>query len=188
MGGAPSFLFEGLYQGGDDVLENRMWFEDNGITHTLTVCFDRPLEEFESFLQVTQIALDDVPSSDLLPHLTDAALLIHKVRMQRKKEGKGCIYVHCNAGISRSSTCTLAYLMAWFDLDFFAALKLLRKGRKAAHPNSGFQAQLKRYYESDNGFKKVRAAMLSTPGYEELLKDDLVRKQELLSVMDPDGF
>ena len=58
---------------------------------------------------------------------------------------KGNVLVHCMAGVSRSSTITLAYMMKHLDYKLDHALALLRVRRPIASPNSGFMSQLRMY-------------------------------------------
>jgi protein-tyrosine phosphatase len=48
------------------------------------------------------------------------------------------VLVHCMAGVSRSVTVTIAYLMKCCHMTLADACKLLRKTRKQSHPNMGF--------------------------------------------------
>lgn len=50
-----------------------------------------------------------------------------------------------NAGISRSSTAVIAYLMHNFEMTLSNALQLVREARPAAKPNEGFLNQLRDY-------------------------------------------
>jgi serine/threonine/tyrosine-interacting-like protein 1 len=52
------------------------------------------------------------------------------------------ILVHCNLGISRSSSVILAYLMKTFHAALFEAFKFLRHRRPIVCPNLGFLQQL----------------------------------------------
>jgi len=46
------------------------------------------------------------------------------------------------AGVSRSSTIIVAYVMSVSDLDYRSALDAVRGARSCASPNFGFQRQL----------------------------------------------
>lgn len=52
------------------------------------------------------------------------------------------VLVHCNLGISRSTTLILAYLMKTFHATLFEAFKFLRHRRPIVCPNNGFLRQL----------------------------------------------
>ena len=75
----------------------------------------------------------------MLPLLDEVADMI--------KEGveKGGILVHCMAGVSRSATCVIAYLMREHKHSLRSALELVRSKRPIVCPNYGFHKQLKEY-------------------------------------------
>jgi protein-tyrosine phosphatase len=52
------------------------------------------------------------------------------------------ILVHCNLGISRSTTLILAYLMKTYNATLYEAFKFLRHRRPIVCPNMGFLRQL----------------------------------------------
>lgn len=54
----------------------------------------------------------------------------------------GGVLVHCFAGVSRSSTCVIAYLMQEKDMSFEEAFSYASKRRPVIFPNMGFQRQL----------------------------------------------
>ena len=58
---------------------------------------------------------------------------------------KGCVLVHCNAGISRSASIVIGYLMNRKQMTFEEAFKLVKDKRPATRPNDGFLKQLKEY-------------------------------------------
>lgn len=55
----------------------------------------------------------------------------------------GRILIHCNAGVSRSSTVCIAYLMLCRNMNFDSAFALVKSKRECIRPNDGFQIQLK---------------------------------------------
>lgn len=58
---------------------------------------------------------------------------------------KGCVLVHCHAGVSRSATVVIAYLMQEKDLTFDQAFSFASKKRPVIFPNMGFQRQLQEW-------------------------------------------
>jgi len=58
------------------------------------------------------------------------------------------VLVHCYAGISRSSTIVISYLMKRYDMTYFDAEHFLRSKRRCIEPNDGFQRQLLEYDRS----------------------------------------
>merc|ERR1711899_355587 len=53
------------------------------------------------------------------------------------------VLVHCQAGISRSATACLAYLMKEKNMSLDSSFCYLRKGRECVSPNFAFLGQLK---------------------------------------------
>jgi len=50
--------------------------------------------------------------------------------------------IHCKAGISRSVTILISYLMLKFNITAKDALKIVRENRPQVNPNYGFMKQL----------------------------------------------
>jgi protein-tyrosine phosphatase len=64
---------------------------------------------------------------------------IHKFRQLTN------VYVHCYAGVSRSVTIVVAYLMNCCKWNLKTALAFVQTKRIVAKPNDGFIEQLKKY-------------------------------------------
>ena len=79
----------------------------------------------------------DIPTQNLLPHLPGA---IKFIKNAIKKGGN--ILVHCYAGVSRSASTVIAYLMVEKKASFLDAANYVRKKRPIIFPNIGFQRQL----------------------------------------------
>lgn len=79
----------------------------------------------------------DSSNQSLLRHFP-AAIAFIKDGMSRG----GSVLVHCYAGVSRSATCVIAYLMQERDMNFEDAFSFASKQRPVIFPNMGFQRQL----------------------------------------------
>lgn len=55
------------------------------------------------------------------------------------------VLVHCMAGVSRSASMIIYYLMRKYGMSFEDAHKLVKSKRTIVNPNKSFQAQLKLY-------------------------------------------
>jgi protein-tyrosine phosphatase len=55
-----------------------------------------------------------------------------------KYKKSGNILVHCRAGVSRSSSCIIAYLMYNYDISYDKAYKYLKTKRYIIQPNNNF--------------------------------------------------
>jgi hypothetical protein len=91
------------------------------------------------------ISLDDHPDEKISEHFETVNNFIYSNITAGKK-----VLVHCRAGISRSATLIIAYLMARFDMPFTFALAYTRRRRSVVNPNLGFIQQLKEYNEQLN--------------------------------------
>lgn len=94
-------------------------------------------------------------------------------------------YVHCVAGVSRSSTITLAYIMPWLGLDFESAFAFLRSRREFASPNFGFEIQLKDFHEENESqaLSSELKSLLPFSKSEELRHND--EKVVIVSTLSP---
>ncbi|XP_046842283.1 dual specificity protein phosphatase 22-B-like isoform X2 [Xenia sp. Carnegie-2017] len=89
------------------------------------------------------ISVADFPGQDLTPYFEASTLFIHKARC----EG-GNVLVHCWAGISRSTTLTIAYIMAVTNMNWTEILKGIKCKRAIVEPNPGFKRQLNEFGKS----------------------------------------
>jgi protein-tyrosine phosphatase len=53
--------------------------------------------------------------------------------------------VHCYAGVSRSSTVVIAYIMKYWKWNLKNTIDFVQAKRVVAKPNEGFMEQLKKY-------------------------------------------
>ncbi|XP_005041553.1 PREDICTED: dual specificity protein phosphatase 22 isoform X2 [Ficedula albicollis] len=86
----------------------------------------------------------DSPSQNLARHFRESIKFIHECRLT----GEGCL-VHCLAGVSRSVTLVVAYIMTITDFGWEDALSVVRAARSCANPNMGFQRQLQEFEKHD---------------------------------------
>ncbi|XP_060900784.1 dual specificity protein phosphatase 22-B isoform X2 [Labrus mixtus] len=73
-------------------------------------------------------------------HFKQSIMFMHESRLK----GEGCL-VHCLAGVSRSVTLVVAYIMTVTGLGWQEALAAVRAARPCAGPNLGFQRQLQEF-------------------------------------------
>ena len=67
----------------------------------------------------------------------------------------GRVFVHCFAGVSRSATIVIAYLMKEHGLSFSAAFKFVKNKRCFINPNEGFRRQLVHYQNELEALRKI---------------------------------
>ncbi|XP_065083050.1 mucin-2 isoform X2 [Ochlerotatus camptorhynchus] len=82
----------------------------------------------------------DTPDQNLSQYFSVCNDFIHAARLK-----DGNVLIHCLAGMSRSVTVAVAYIMSVTPLSWKEALKVVRAGRAIANPNLGFQNQLQEF-------------------------------------------
>uniref|UniRef100_A0A8D0N005 JNK pathway associated phosphatase n=1 Tax=Sus scrofa TaxID=9823 RepID=A0A8D0N005_PIG len=133
-------ILPGLYIGNFKDARDAEQLSKNKVTHILSVHDSaRPMLEGVKYLC---IPASDSPSQNLTRHFKESIQFIHECRLR----GEGCL-VHCLAGVSRSVTLVVAYVMTVTDLGWEDALHTVRAGRSCANPNLGFQRQLQEFEE-----------------------------------------
>lgn len=105
-----------------------------GITRILTI--GRELDpHLHNDFTTMHIPIDDHPSVPIRDHFDSTHDFIDK----------GKTLVHCYAGISRSATIVISYLMKKHNMSFEEALSHCKKVRPIVNPNQGFIQQLTDY-------------------------------------------
>jgi hypothetical protein len=98
-------------------------------------CTDVPYEL--AGISVTSIQMDDHLGFQILDVLPAAVtVLVEAIEAQEP------ILVHCQAGISRSATVVIAYLMLQHRYTYNTALQYLKTQRWNVSPNFGFELQM----------------------------------------------
>ncbi|KAE8748897.1 hypothetical protein FOCC_FOCC004302, partial [Frankliniella occidentalis] len=86
------------------------------------------------------VMASDTPDQNLQQYFSLCNDFIHGARLRG-----GNVLIHCLAGMSRSVTVAVAYIMSVTSLSWKEALKVVRVGRAVANPNFGFQRQLQEF-------------------------------------------
>lgn len=110
-----------------------------GLTHILRLgCTSFP-KTHPNDLCYLEVDVVDLPDADLLRHLKDRDTngFIDAGRTA------GGVLVHCMAGISRSATTVITYMMCKQQIGYKEALAALIERRTRISPNPGFLDQLK---------------------------------------------
>ena len=114
-----------------------------GITHILCAAGELKPNFPNEFEYLTLNGASDHEDYNLSKDFDRAADFINK----GVKQG-GKVLVHCAAGISRSTSCMMAYLMKHRGMKLLDAYKLCKSGRAIVNPNEGFKRQLEGYEKS----------------------------------------
>mmetsp|Transcript_14648 Transcript_14648/g.19227 ORF Transcript_14648/g.19227 Transcript_14648/m.19227 type:complete len:214 (-) Transcript_14648:717-1358(-) len=130
-------IFDFLYLGAKAASVDSVTLKTLGITHIVN-CTEDAQNHFEKEgLTYLTVPIKDDPSCDISVYFNSSAEFIENARL---KNGK--IFVHCNVGMSRSSTIVVSYLMRHKQMDLIEALGYTKNKRPMSSPNSGFMKQL----------------------------------------------
>ncbi|KAM9301814.1 interferon regulatory factor 8 [Gastrophryne carolinensis] len=138
MGGGMSQVLDGLFLGNIRDAEDAAALSASGVTHIVSVHNNaKALLPEMTYLCITA---SDSSRQNLVQHFRPCIKFIHENRLR----GAGCL-VHCLAGVSRSATLVVAYLMAVTPFGWEDCLSAVKSVRSYVDPNLGFQQQLQEY-------------------------------------------
>lgn len=132
----------GLHLSDISSAQDRAYLENNKITCILTVTqCDAMIVPSDLIQHHKIIPAEDDPSFKLNQFFIECFQFIH----DHRNKGRN-VLVHCSAGVSRSATIVIGYLMTIIpELTFESALMNARKKRRIIRPNDGFLDQLRGY-------------------------------------------
>ncbi|GFY50954.1 dual specificity protein phosphatase 4 [Trichonephila inaurata madagascariensis] len=134
--GGPVEILSHLYLGSARDAARKEQLQQLGVTALLNVTQLCPNLFKDAFLYKI-IPVRDTGGEDIAAHFQEAIHFIDQVKAQNGK-----VLVHCQAGISRSATICIAYLMATKRLRMEEAYKYVKSRRKIVSPNFSFMGQL----------------------------------------------
>ncbi len=70
---------------------------------------------------------------------------MYNFTLEKARKANSIVLIHCMAGVSRSVTLTIAYLMTYFGLSMQTAYQLVKDKRPAISPNLNLMGQLVGY-------------------------------------------
>lgn len=127
------------------------------ITHILNVTPNETIEEVKNGRTVLQIPILDSISQNILEYLSQVIKFIHTARTTPNAK----LLIHCHAGISRSVSFAIAYVMWAERKSFDDAFAFIHKHRPCASPNLNFMGQLMIF----GNFMNLEKEEISSPTY-----------------------
>ena len=118
-----SEIIDGLYIGSFADAKSKKFLQQSRITHVLSAAWELN-PAFPGQYEYLHIKMSDKPTFDLNLHL-DCALEF----IQNALNNDGRVLVHCYAGISRSASIVVAYLIRYNSLTLAEALSLCKQKR-----------------------------------------------------------
>lgn len=130
-----SFLYLGSYYDACsfDKLEE---FKINFILNVKDSCRFPP-KPFE----LKHVPVDDYGRTNLLKDVFPKCFKF----LDKVKENKGRVLIHCQSGVNRSASIVLAYLMTYRKMTFKEAFLFLRERRPIVSPHESYMKQLSEY-------------------------------------------
>jgi len=136
----PSEILPFLYIGSRRDAANTKLLQSLGITHILNATHDCPCFDEASF-KYHRIPVKDTWNQDLPSFFAPAFEFIN---LAKATENAKCM-VHCTAGISRSSTVTIAYVMQSKRISLHQAYTFVKTYRDVIAPNLDFMGELMQF-------------------------------------------
>ncbi|EAS00709.2 dual specificity phosphatase domain protein (macronuclear) [Tetrahymena thermophila SB210] len=129
-----------LYLGNEDASTIKEELTKRNITHIL-IAGSGMKRYFEKDFTYMQINVEDTIGCDISKHFESTYNFI--------EEGK-TVFVHCAAGVSRSATIVISYIMRKQNKSYDEAFKQVKNVRYIIRPNKGFTKQLQELEKSLN--------------------------------------
>jgi len=131
-----SKIARGVYVGNYPSACNKSILSNLGITHIIIAAEELEVQ-FPDEFDYLRLPIRDTLFFDIKQYLKQAVFFIDSARNK-----KGTVLVHCYAGMSRSVTIVMAYLMHKKRLTVVKALAQVKSKHKMSRPNLGFLKQL----------------------------------------------
>mmetsp|Transcript_4160 Transcript_4160/g.13165 ORF Transcript_4160/g.13165 Transcript_4160/m.13165 type:complete len:199 (-) Transcript_4160:464-1060(-) len=134
---APTIISEGIFLSGSASLQDPVGLQNLSISHCIN-CAAGDLESLRfKGIDVLELPLRDAADGGAVAAMAEAlGPAVEYIRVAR--EGGGAVLVHCLAGVSRSATVVVAYLMQAEGWGLEAAFSHVVGKRPRVLPNPGF--------------------------------------------------
>jgi protein-tyrosine phosphatase len=121
---------------------------EHAIDVIINVCNDDHEEKIkeqwnENYIQYHFYPIHDYYGQELIK---SAAEPVYEILSTCKNQN---VLVHCHAGISRSVSCVIFYMMNKYKINFDRSIDIIGETRKCASPNYGFQDQLEKWFKNN---------------------------------------
>lgn len=134
-----NLIAKNLYLGDFQAAQNHDLLRSKGITHIVNCAIELNTHSVPG-KSTLYLNLDDVPEQDINQALHTSFLFIDSALSRPGAK----VFVHCYAGISRSSSVVIHYLMRKYQRPYDWILKEVRARRPVVQPNQGFERTLRK--------------------------------------------
>ncbi|OCT86151.1 dual specificity protein phosphatase 16 [Xenopus laevis] len=133
----PTRILPHLYLGCQRDVLNKELMQQNEIGYVLNASNTCPKPDFISDSHFLRVPVNDSFCEKILPWLDKSVDFIEKAKASNNR-----VLVHCLAGISRSATIAIAYIMKRMDMSLDEAYRFVKEKRPTISPNFNFLGQL----------------------------------------------
>ncbi|RVE56674.1 hypothetical protein OJAV_G00222980 [Oryzias javanicus] len=133
----PTRILPHLYLGCQRDVLNMDLMQENAIAFVLNASNTCPKPDFIPESHFLRVPINDSFCEKILPWLDRSVEFIEKAKASNSR-----VLVHCLAGISRSATIAIAYIMKRMDMSLDEAYRFVKDKRPTISPNFNFLGQL----------------------------------------------
>ncbi|XP_028810780.1 dual specificity protein phosphatase 16 [Denticeps clupeoides] len=133
----PTRILPHLYLGCQRDVLNKDLMQQNDIAYVLNASNTCPKPDFIPESHFLRVPVNDSFCEKILPWLDKSVEFIEKAKACNSR-----VLVHCLAGISRSATIAIAYIMKRMDMSLDEAYRFVKEKRPTISPNFNFLGQL----------------------------------------------
>ncbi|KAK2893145.1 hypothetical protein QQF64_034890 [Cirrhinus molitorella] len=133
----PTRILPHLYLGCQRDVLNKELMQQNDIVYVLNASNTCPKPDFIPDSHFLRVPVNDSFCEKILPWLDRSVEFIEKAKASNAR-----VLVHCLAGISRSATIAIAYIMKRMDMSLDEAYRFVKEKRPTISPNFNFLGQL----------------------------------------------
>ncbi|XP_051275883.1 dual specificity protein phosphatase 16 [Dicentrarchus labrax] len=133
----PTRILPHLYLGCQRDVLNKDLMQQNDIGYVLNASNTCPKPDFIPESHFLRVPVNDSFCEKILPWLDRSVEFIEKAKASNAR-----VLVHCLAGISRSATIAIAYIMKRMDMSLDEAYRFVKEKRPTISPNFNFLGQL----------------------------------------------
>ena len=133
------YILDNIYLGDVSAAENETYLKSFNISLVINCAYEW-ISDYQD-LKFYELNLTDHYPQQLFP-IFELAYKVIKYNKKRK------ILIHCMSGKSRSASLVIFYLMKEKKWDYDQCFNFVKEKRPGIRPNSGFEKQLREYYEN----------------------------------------
>jgi len=139
-----SMITKNIYIGNYNAASNKEWLLSTGITHIVNAAKEIPAlfpDDFHYLAAAMTDTTERTLTSDDLMRIAEPSYRYISGVIRLNPNAK--ILIHCRAGISRSVSIGVYYLMRSRGINYDDALQIIKERRPIARPNSWYEKQLR---------------------------------------------